>query len=42
MVYLIDPQAAQNPKCLPVFCRPLCFTLCSTYCGIKPLYGIDI
>ena len=37
MVYLIDPQGSRNPKCDPVFCLPLC----PTYCGIKPLYGVD-
>lgn len=33
MIYLVDPQTKQDPRCTFV---------CSTYCGIKPLYGIDI
>jgi len=35
MVYLVDPNQLSNQKCHPVF------PFCPTYCGIKPLYGID-
>lgn len=37
MLYLIDPQQMRNQRCNPRFC----FTLCTTFCGIKPLYGVD-
>ena len=40
MIYLVDPNQVQKPKCNPVF--PFCPALCATFCGIKPLYGIDI
>jgi len=36
MIFLIDPQDAQSSRCRPVF------PSCKTFCGIKPLYGIDI
>ena len=35
MIYLVDPNQLQNAKCRPKF------PICTTFCGIKPLYGID-
>lgn len=34
MLYLVDPECSAKPRCNPVF-------TCTTYCGIKPCYGID-
>lgn len=42
MIYLVDPQSMNRPPCLAL-CKTLCDGKgCTTYCGIKPLYGIDI
>ncbi len=35
MVYLVDPSQLAKPKCHPVI------PWCTTFCGIKPMYGID-
>jgi len=41
MIYLVDPKAGNRPPCL-ARCKTLCDGLgCTSYCGIKPLYGID-
>ncbi len=40
MIYLVDPNQLHSAKCNPR--KPLCPPVCSTLCGIKPLYGIDI
>lgn len=37
MIYLVDPTSAKRRRCVT-----LCDLVgCTTYCGIKPLYGID-
>ncbi|HOD67087.1 MAG TPA: hypothetical protein PLR32_03430 [candidate division Zixibacteria bacterium] len=41
MIYLVDPANANRPPCFAK-CKVLCDGKgCTTYCGIKPLYGID-
>lgn len=47
MIYLVDPIMMNRPPCktLCTIVNP-CSTLCdgkgcTSYCGIKPLYGID-